>query len=171
MVASFALKLWTLQCGLMTVVITISYYTMLPQIPRPDSVNPYGVTHATIPIPSYSSVAEPSPFSPSTYGAWSVIRLSRLLFLAAAPISALLIGLSFRWRGDHPTQHDAWFHVTLCLYFVALVKLLYDVDFGLYIIEAWLIGFFLVTWHHLARSRVVAQTMRELRSTSLVPVS
>jgi hypothetical protein len=150
----FALKLWTLQCGLMIVGITIPIFTSVQHL-RPDSVTPH-VTHAIIPIPSDSPIAEPPPFS--------LPILNRLLSLAATPISALLVGLSLRQRGDRLTRHKAWYQATLYLYFAALVKLLYDIDFGFLITAAWYIGFLSVAWHHLARSRAVAQTMRELRS-------
>ncbi len=80
-------------------------------------------------------------------------------------ISALFVGLSLRWKLERPTRPvrpDAWYQVTLCLYFVALVKLLFDVDFGFLIYVVWWVGFLPVTWHHLERSRAIARTVRQL---------
>jgi hypothetical protein len=82
----------------------------------------------------------------------------RLFYWAIALISALFVGLSLR-RSEVPTQHDAWHQITLCLYFVALVKLLLDVDFGLLITVLWWMWVFTVTRHYLTRSCAVVQSI------------
>jgi hypothetical protein len=139
----------------MSVVVTISLSMSVPYL-RPDSVNP-NVTHTTT-SPLGSPVAELPPFSlPTYYAIWPTP--GRLFSLAIALISALFVGLSLRRPGDHPTQHDAWYQVTLCLYFVALVKLLLDVDFGLFITVPWWIVFLSVTRHYMARWSALVRTM------------
>jgi hypothetical protein len=126
---------------------------------RPDSINP-NVTH-TAAILLDSPVAEPPPFSPGYYATWPIP--GRLFSLAIALISAVFVGLSLRPPEGHPTQHeDAWYQVTLCLYFVALLKLLLDVDFGLFITVLWWVGFLWATWRYLARSRAVTRNIRAL---------
>jgi hypothetical protein len=81
----------------------------------------------------------------------------RLFYWAMALISALFVG-SLR-RSGVPTQHDAWYQITLCLYFVALFKLLLDVDFGFLITVLWWMWFFTVTRRYLTRSCAVVQSM------------
>ena len=128
---------------------------MLVPYLRPDSINP-NVTHAAT-VPLDSLVAELPPFSLPTYAIWPVP--GRLFSLAIALISVLFVGLSLRRPEGHPTLHDAWYQVTLCLYFVALVKLLLDVDFGLFITAPWWIGFLSVAWHYMARWSAVVRIM------------
>ncbi|KAF8494154.1 hypothetical protein F5888DRAFT_674512 [Russula emetica] len=135
--------------SLMIVVCTIALDSRSVSVTylRPDSVNP-NVAYATTPLDS--PVAEPPPFSLPIYAFWPI--LGRPFSLAMALISALFVGSSLRRPGDHPTQHDAWYQVILCLYFVALVKLLFDVDFGQFITTSWWIGFLSVSWNHFTRT-------------------
>jgi hypothetical protein len=135
---------------IMTIPLSVS---ILLEYLRPGSVTP-NVTHATIPLDFPD--AEPPPFS---LQAWPIV--DRLFSSVIALITTLLIGLSLRRPAGRPVRHDAWYQATMCLYFAALVKLLLDVDFGLFITVHWWIGFLPVSWHHLVRSRAIARTMRK----------
>ena len=146
------LKLWTIQGGLMPVVIAIFLS---------DSFNSK-VTHPTVLLDSL--VAKQRSFSPPTYVIWPILNRLQIFSFAIALISVVCVWLSLRSNEDHPTWRDPYYcyQVTLLLYFGALHKLLFDIDFPMIITVAWWIGFISVIWHYLALSRAVAQTMREL---------
>lgn len=94
------------------------------------------VTRSTVLSSDICHLADPGP-SPD-------------LLLRNCPHQAVFVGLSLRSNGDHP--NSARRVVSCPSHTVALIKLLLDFDFAVFITVPWWIGFISVTWHYLARS-------------------